>query len=499
MPFLAPPRYLDSVKMQSDIANNDAQTRLIDYKLQQAQAPTVDDELKKHNFLAQVSKSVLDRARQAGAEGSPEFMQAFNQTMDAYKPMVAKVMGDPEMINTPNSLEHVKAFASWQPEQMELKNHLQTLIGPDGKAYQIDTANRGLAMPVMYDNQTQAIDARLNPAAQAAIAGAKTTAENRARLVPLDTEAGPTFVQGGAFMGQDTNPGNIRPPNSKTGFQDYGSAEAGLKAMDDNLLAYATKHGIDTLEGVISRWSPPNENDTHALIAAASKRLGGLDPKQPIDLMNPVIRHVISGAIVQQENPIFKAPHGLSAQEKADIEQTKAKNVAAFNSDLAVQEATRKEQEKTRLKAKEELPKVIRDTGYLRNLLTSLRNHKGLAGVVGVPNAYGALPIPGTQEANFKALLKQVEGDAFLQAFNDLKGGGQITEIEGKKATEAKIRLDNAQTEEAFKSALDEYISVINEAEKGAKIKAGITDVKPPRIESNKPVEASGWKIEKVD
>ncbi len=41
---------------------------------------------------------------------------------------------------------------------------------------------------------------------------------------------------------------------------------------------------------------------------------------------------------------------------------------------------------------------------------------------------------------DFNAMLDQVQGGAFLQAFESLKGGGQITQIEGEKATQAIVR-----------------------------------------------------------
>lgn len=58
--------------------------------------------------------------------------------------------------------------------------------------------------------------------------------------------------------------------------------------------------------------------------------------------------------------------------------------------------------------------------------------------------------------ANVKGLIDQIRGDVFLQAFSTLKGGGQITEIEGEKATQAQARLSTAQSEEAFRAALNE-------------------------------------------
>jgi hypothetical protein len=101
------------------------------------------------------------------------------------------------------------------------------------------------------------------------------------------------------------NVGNVRPVGQSTGFQQPKSYDEGMQIMDKNLQAYGQK-GINTLRGVISRWAPPNENDTEALIKNASQRLG-LRPDQPIDLSNPVQRQAIGTAIMLQE----KGPKGI--------------------------------------------------------------------------------------------------------------------------------------------------------------------------------------------
>jgi hypothetical protein len=62
-----------------------------------------------------------------------------------------------------------------------------------------------------------------------------------------------------------------------------------------------------------------------------------------------------------------------------------------------------------------------------------------------------------TETARVKARIDQIKGGAFLQAFESLKGGGQITELEGQKAEAAQSRLNTAQSEEDFKNALMEY------------------------------------------
>ena len=61
--------------------------------------------------------------------------------------------------------------------------------------------------------------------------------------------------------------------------------------------------------------------------------------------------------------------------------------------------------------------------------------------------------IPGTDARNFQVVLDQINGSAFLQAFETLKGGGQITEVEGNKATAAIARLNRAQSDSEFKSS----------------------------------------------
>lgn len=59
--------------------------------------------------------------------------------------------------------------------------------------------------------------------------------------------------------------------------------------------------------------------------------------------------------------------------------------------------------------------------------------------------------------ARVKGRLDQVIGKAFLQAYETLKGGGQITELEGNKAQAAEARLSTAQRPEDFREALREY------------------------------------------
>ena len=92
-------------------------------------------------------------------------------------------------------------------------------------------------------------------------------------------------------------------------------------------------------------------------------------------------------------------------------------------------------------------------------LLAGSQPHPGFESAVGVsiPKALGAGFIPGTETTDFNARLDQLKGGAFLQAFETLKGGGQITEVEGKKATAAITRMNTAQSEAEFIAAAREF------------------------------------------
>lgn len=85
-----------------------------------------------------------------------------------------------------------------------------------------------------------------------------------------------------------------------------------------------------------------------------------------------------------------------------------------------------------------------------------LRVATGISGTLD-PRNY----IPGTNATNFKVMMDQVKGSVFLDAYKDLRGGGQITEVEGSKAEAAKARINRAQSPEEFIAGLKEYRSIL--------------------------------------
>lgn len=85
--------------------------------------------------------------------------------------------------------------------------------------------------------------------------------------------------------------------------------------------------------------------------------------------------------------------------------------------------------------------------------------HEGFTGAVGA--GIGLRFIPGTSASDFQAMHEQITGGAFLQAFNDLKGGGAITEKEGEKATAAITRMKLSTSEKEYIQAAREFQDVV--------------------------------------
>lgn len=135
--------------------------------------------------------------------------------------------------------------------------------------------------------------------------------------------------------------------------------------------------------------------------------------------------------------------------------------------------ASGKAQGKAQGEALADLPRVEQQATEMLGVIQGLREHPGLKGVVGVPSLLSLSNVPGSPEAGFKAQLAQVQGKVFLEAYQSLKGGGQITEVEGKKAEQATARLSEAQSEKEFLSALDDLEAVVRKGLERSKQQAG--------------------------
>lgn len=130
--------------------------------------------------------------------------------------------------------------------------------------------------------------------------------------------------------------------------------------------------------------------------------------------------------------------------------------------------------------AQVELPQALETAQQTLELLDMAINHPGRAAATGRSSWLDPRnKIPGTDARNYIALEDQIKGKNFLQAFDSLKGGGQITEVEGKKAEQAQARLDRAQSDEEYLAALQELREIVVRGMQRAQQKAGRAPQQP--------------------
>jgi hypothetical protein len=134
---------------------------------------------------------------------------------------------------------------------------------------------------------------------------------------------------------------------------------------------------------------------------------------------------------------------------------------------------------KLRTEARLDAPKAIAQGEETIRLVDDLLKAPGMKQAVGASRMLGIQKIPGTPAKDFDVRLDQLKGQQFLQAFESLKGGGAITEIEGKKATDAIARMDAAGSEAEFTKAAREFQSVIRQGVARAKNAQGVQTIQP--------------------
>jgi hypothetical protein len=99
------------------------------------------------------------------------------------------------------------------------------------------------------------------------------------------------------------------------------------------------------------------------------------------------------------------------------------------------------------------------------------KEHPGFSNYVGV--GFPTRFVEGSDAASFEIRQKQIEGKAFLEAFNTLRGGGAITEKEGEKGTLAIMRMNKATSEAEYKAAARELQEVLRTGVNTMRAKAG--------------------------
>ena len=242
--------------------------------------------------------------------------------------------------------------------------------------------------------------------------------------------------------------------------------------------------------------------DRQAYLASQGATAGELKPTvKDRDIGGSIISTVLdpySGLPISTGQPIKKTPTpGESMTDARARERLAAELDPNLQAKLAAAKAAGTTTGKTQAAAAIALPNAIATSESLLGKIDAMIGtpavkdksgkvinagtapHPGFTGAVGMGRGYTlGIPgieqlIPGTPAADFKARFDEIMGGAFLEAFETLKGGGAITETEGKKATAAKTRMSLAQSENEFLAAAREYKDIVKTGIERARKKAG--------------------------
>lgn len=133
-----------------------------------------------------------------------------------------------------------------------------------------------------------------------------------------------------------------------------------------------------------------------------------------------------------------------------------------------------------------QLQPAIVAANYALGEITEFKVHPGISEITGRLNQMKPNWLMGAQGRDAMTRYNQLRGTAFLQAYNMLRGGGQITEVEGAKAEAAITRMDRMLDEEDFKSALDDFVEAVKvgiqklSAAAGEEDQSGQLNMPPP-------------------
>lgn len=346
--------------------------------------------------------------------------------------------------------------------------HFQRVIGPDGRIGQFDIRRGG-------ETYTDNISPQYDPNMVGNLARIKE--RQKMVMVTLPDGSQKMMTKGEAL---DLSNGANLPQDSVSNVKGYVPGKFNVYSDADSLTP-EQQNIMESIQNLHQSGKITAESAMKMLESAGFKSDFTPDNQStpvpvpldgqssPSDLLGQTYSNTLS-VYGGPTNPIRQAPFGATNQSKLDIELQK-KNAEA-NKQIAVDLAKRQNEIKVNL------PTV--DDSYAKAVhdITALKNHPAKSAVVGMPESvFGitskmGIPTP-TPEWDFKNRLRQLQDKSFLAAYNILKGGGQISNIEGEKATGALLRANTALTEEDFDQALNDMLNEMKTGREAAYKRAG--------------------------
>lgn len=147
--------------------------------------------------------------------------------------------------------------------------------------------------------------------------------------------------------------------------------------------------------------------------------------------------------------------------------------------------------------ARVNLPGAEYNAKKITELIDSVTNDPYLPQMTGPIS--GRMPNLSGQANRVQSKIDQIQGKTFLQAYESLKGSGQITEIEGAKAESSLQRLQNTRVgTQDYVSALREFRQDVADLAQIARAKAG-GGYQAPQAAPQPGGDTGGWSIRRLD
>ncbi|MAO24646.1 MAG: hypothetical protein CMJ25_28190 [Phycisphaerae bacterium] len=334
-------------------------------------------------------------------------------------------------------------------------------------------------------NQLAAMDFPMNGVAP----GAEATADEIAAL-GLQPDVGPNVsddLSAPAQASPVTAQPTMAPPVASQPTMDPAAASAAMAAVpapapvtQAQLQQPESGGFMDTIfgpKGETDQFSNLNRNQRMMLAFGAMRDAGMALQGKNSSAFTDTLKQINAQSdmrrkaqAVQAKNSLLSAFTGGSGD--ADARRQQILNAAAQGlidgptAKLMIEELDRQKTEKTEIAGKAAL--IARIDALMND--PNLEDALGFEGIVrGFASTVGLDP----NVARVNEMIKQIRGDVFLQAFEKLKGGGQITELEGQKAEQAMARLGQMQGYDDYVNSLKElrfYVDIFSRRMQGESI-----------------------------
>jgi len=237
-----------------------------------------------------------------------------------------------------------------------------------------------------------------------------------------------------------------------------------LALSPEQRLARARGAGVPAeqraFESLIADFTPEEQSMARRVRAGLEAR-AGISAQERIAAA-PGVTELVAGSQAIIAGGIQTAK--TTAQIDAELARAEETGGAAAREAALVEAAVQGQRvAANRIKTAEEarvlLPEAQAGANEMVVLLNDIRNDPNLPNVLGAVEGRIDVRIDENESA-LLAKIAQVTGKTFLQAYQSLKGGGPITDTEGRAATEAQSRLTNRTVSlSSYQGAIDELIA----------------------------------------